>query len=110
MAVDAHRIPYAPRRCSRLALGACTIWGALLLLGPVAAVPPSSVRLNLVDDFLDKGWTARCVLRRAGASCESAVRGNAGDAGSGKPGPASVVRCSLRRQLGACVRCMCCGG
>ena len=64
MAVAAHRSAESPRRCWRaadlLALATCTVV-CLLLLGPVAAAPPSSVRLNLADDLLEKGWTARCV-------------------------------------------------
>ena len=37
---------------------AATCW-CLLLPSPAVAYPPYSVRLNLVDDFLQKGWAAR---------------------------------------------------
>lgn len=43
------------------------LWLALftVVFPPLAAAaPPHAVQLNLVDDFLEKGWTARCV--RAG--------------------------------------------
>lgn len=48
-------------------LGCLLLLGLLLLLlRPAAAAPPYAVQLNLVDDFLSKGWTVRCV-RRSGA-------------------------------------------